>query len=66
MMKIASGQFRFQVTGTSGPDYVTEASTNFGTWVGLGTNLAPTLPFEFTDPTAGAFSNRVDRVRLQP
>ena len=62
----SNGQFRFQVSGTAGPDYVTEASTNFGNWLRVGTNLSPALPFEFTDLTAGTFSNRAYRVRLQP
>ncbi len=61
-----NGQFRFNVSGDVGPDYVIQASTNFSDWVNLNTNLSPTLPFQFIDPAAGSRNQRAYRVRLEP
>ena len=49
-----------------GPDYVILASTNLTIWAGIATNTPSALPFQHTDPTTGAFSNRFYRVRLEP
>jgi len=61
-----NGAFQFQVSGTTGPDYVIGATTNLADWSDIATNLAPATPFPFTDGAAGSFSNRSYRVRLEP
>lgn len=58
--------FRFNVNGFAGPDYVISVSTNLTEWVDIHTNLAPALPFQFNDPSAGAGGFKTYRVRLQP
>jgi len=65
-LEYLNGQFRFQLSGAVGPDYVIMASTNLSQWESLRTNLSPTTPFQFIDPDAGASSQRAYRVRLEP
>ena len=61
---LPNGQFQFRVSGTSGEQYVIEASTDFTTWTPLLTNTA-TL-YDYTDPGAGSFSSRIYRAVLTP
>ena len=60
-----SGQFRFQISGTPGPDYVIMAGTTPTSFVDLSTNLSASPPFSFTN-NVGGLTNRFYRVRLQP
>ena len=59
------GQFQMMVTGTPGTNYIVETSPSLtpGIWTALKTNAAP---FLFTDPNAGAFSNRYYRAVWKP
>jgi Putative Ig domain len=59
-----NGQFKFQVNGTTGPDYIITASTNLSGWSDVFTNLSPSTPFQFTNSMT--FTNRFYRVRLSP
>ena len=59
-------QFKFQVNGTSGPDYIITASTNLLGWVGLFTNQSGVTPFQYTDTNAAAFPDHFYRVQLSP
>jgi hypothetical protein len=59
-----NGQFRFQVSGTAGPDYIIAASTNLSVWSDIFTNLSPSMPFQFTNNVT--FTNRFFRARLSP
>lgn len=59
-------QFQFLVSGMFGPDYVVTASSNLTNWNDLLTNYSAATPFLFNDAAAGAFSNRVYRIRLEP
>ena len=61
-----NGQFRFQVSGTTGPDYIIGVSTNLIQWSDVFTNLSPATPFEYLDTGAGLFNNRFYRARLSP
>jgi hypothetical protein len=54
----ANGQYSFTVTGTSGLQYIVEASTNMVNWVPVATNFSP---FQFVDPNAGQFQQRFYR-----
>ena len=58
-----SGQFGFSVSGTSGYEYMVEASTNLVNWVILTTNTAP---FNFVDTNANQFSRRFYRAVYDP
>jgi Bacterial Ig domain/Fibronectin type III domain len=52
------GQFALSVAGSSGVNYVVEASTNLVDWVPVWTNMPP---FTYTDFNAGQFSQRYYR-----
>jgi hypothetical protein len=62
----SNGQFKVQVSGTVGPDYVIVASSNLVQWSDLFTNSSPATPFQFTDTNNSPFRNRFFRARLQP
>jgi hypothetical protein len=62
----AEGQFTMEISGTMGPDYVIEGSTNLASWSGLATNSSPSTPFQFSDPGAGNLSQRFYRAQLAP
>jgi hypothetical protein len=62
----SNSQFRIQVTGPTGPDYVFMVSSNLQQWADLATNATPAPPFTFADPAAGTVPRRVYRVRLAP
>jgi hypothetical protein len=61
---LANGQFKFQVTGTAGPDYIIASSTNLTAWSDIFTNLSPATPFLFTN--TGTLPIRFYRVRPAP
>ena len=65
-MGYANGQFSMSVAGSVGPDYVLQGSATLTNWVSLATNTPGSMPFIFTDPAAGAFSNRFYRAKQQP
>jgi hypothetical protein len=60
-----NGQFKIQVSGTTGPDYIISASGTLTNWTDLITNLSPATPFQFTDTNATS-TNRFYRARLSP
>jgi hypothetical protein len=60
----ANGQFKFQVNGTTGPDYIIASSTNLAVWSDIFTNLSPSMPFQFTNTVT--LTNRFFRARLSP
>ena len=55
---VQPGQVQFTPQGTSGLQYVVQASTDLINWVSLQTNTAP---FTFTDTQAGQFAKRFYR-----
>ncbi|HEX7577468.1 MAG TPA: hypothetical protein VF430_05455, partial [Verrucomicrobiae bacterium] len=57
-----NGQFKFQVSGTAGPDYIIASSTNLLVWSDIFTNLSPSTPFQFTNTVT--LTNRFFRARL--
>ncbi len=61
---LANGQFKFQVNGTAGPDYIIATSTNLSAWIDIFTNPSPSLPFQFTNAVTS--TNRFFRARLSP
>lgn len=63
---LPNGGLTVTVHGDAGPDYSLQASTNLAQWEALLTNLAPTLPFSWTDVTATNFTSRFYRVQLSP
>ncbi len=65
--RFARGQFKFQVNGPVGPDYLIEtaAALPAAQWTRLQTVTPATMPFTFTD-TNSALSDRYYRVQLGP
>ncbi|HEY3932786.1 MAG TPA: putative Ig domain-containing protein, partial [Verrucomicrobiae bacterium] len=61
-----NGQFKLQISGTTGPDYIIMTSGSLTNWTDLTTNLSPTTPFQYTDTNALSSTNRFYRVRLSP
>ena len=55
---LPSGQVGFAVAGTTGAQYIIQASTDLVNWVKLQTNVAP---FNFVDSNASQFSHRYYR-----
>lgn len=53
-----AGQFALTIAGSSGMNYIVQASTNLVNWVSVQTNAAP---FTFTDTEAGQFNQRFYR-----
>jgi hypothetical protein len=61
-----NGQFKMQVSGTTGPDYIIMTSGGLTTWTDLSTNLSPATPFQYTATNAVSSTNHFYRVRLSP
>jgi hypothetical protein len=59
-----NGVFRTTVSGSTGPDYAFEASTNLLNWVNVATQWNATTPFLWSD--TNSFPQRFYRVRLGP
>ena len=61
--------FTLKVTGTSGPDYFVDATTNLNrpsSWTPVATNLSASLPWVWTDLSVRNTPTRFYRVRLGP
>jgi hypothetical protein len=60
-----NNQFQFTLTGTSGSNYVVQASTNLaaGNWISLQTNAAP---FVFVESNVNSFPQRFYRGMVAP
>ena len=61
-----SSPFGFSVTGSSGPDYLIQSSSNLTDWSTQFTTNSPQLPFYWTDPNPPIFPQRYYRVLLGP
>jgi hypothetical protein len=65
-ISLTDGQFRMEVSGTAGPDYIIQAATVLSDWQNLWTNTPTALPFSFTDTNACSLDNCFYRVLLGP
>ncbi|HLP76249.1 MAG TPA: cellulase family glycosylhydrolase [Candidatus Paceibacterota bacterium] len=61
----AGGQFSFNVSGQSGPDYAVETSTNLTQWSTAFVTNSPALPFVWLDTNSPA-PQRFFRIKLGP
>jgi hypothetical protein len=61
----SNSAFRLSFVGTTGSNYILEASTNFINWTPLSTNQATTNVFDVFDPQATNFPHRFYRILLQ-
>ena len=64
-ISLAGGQFSFNVSGQSGPDYAIETSTNLTQWSNVFITNSPALPFNWTDNVTNS-PRRFYRVKLGP
>jgi hypothetical protein len=62
---LANQSFQLGIFGVPGSNYVLQASTNFTTWVPIGTNMALTNQIYFVDPNASNYPSRFYRVQQQ-
>jgi alpha-tubulin suppressor-like RCC1 family protein len=60
------GKFHLRITGSTGPDYIVQASDDLTHWVNIQTNSAASMPFDFVDSQSGSATHRFYRVRLGP
>lgn len=63
------GSLQFNITGSPGPDYIIEASTNLSlpnAWQPIFSNASPALPFIFTNPVSSNFNQQYYRIQLGP
>jgi hyaluronate lyase len=56
----------FLVSGSTGPDYSIEASSNLVNWFTVFSTNQPAIPFNWTDPYSTNFPMRCYRIRLSP
>ena len=63
---VSNNQFGISITGSLGPDYILQASTNLVAWTHLFSTNPPALPFSWTDAGATNFPARFYRVLLGP
>jgi Cellulase (glycosyl hydrolase family 5)/Fibronectin type III domain len=64
-VSVAGGQFSFNVSGQSGPDYAIETSTNLTQWSNVFITNSPALPFNWTN-AATSSPIRFYRIKLGP
>jgi hypothetical protein len=66
---LTNSLLQMQVSGSSGPDYIIQVSTNLSapnSWFSIFTNYSPTVPFFWSDFIATNFPVRFYRVQLSP
>lgn len=63
---LEGGQLHFVLSGTTGPDYILQASNDLKQWTDLQTNSPVLMPFDFAGPGLNLSSHRFFRVRLGP
>jgi hypothetical protein len=61
----AGGQFSFNVSGQTGPDYAIETSTNLTQWSNIFITNSPALPFNWTTAVTNS-PQRFYRIKLGP
>jgi hypothetical protein len=61
-----NGTFSLTVNGSTGHDYIIQASTDLVDWSSIYTNPMPALPFTWSDPGTSNYSERFYRIQLGP
>ena len=66
--QVTNGQFSLLISGSSGPDYIVQTTTNLANpmWKGVATNVSAILPWLFVDPAATNLNQQFYRVLLGP
>jgi len=65
-ISFAFGQFGFNISGQSGPDYAIETSTNLTQWSNVFITNSPAVPFVWTDTRTSNSLQRFYRIKLGP
>ena len=63
---VTNGILTMRVSGTTGPDFTMQASSNLVNWSSLFTTNSPALPFVWADTNASNFPGRFYRGLLSP
>ena len=66
MPSLEAGQLHFVLTGSTGPDYVLQASNDLKQWADIQTNSPTFMPFDVAGPGLNLSSQRFFRLRLGP
>jgi hypothetical protein len=61
-----NGQFKIQINGTTGPDYIIMAGDKVTGLTDVITNFSPATPFQYTVTNGNSATNHFFRVRLSP
>ena len=62
----SNGQFQFMISGSTGPDYVIQYSTNLTSWIVLTNITSPTMPFLWSNINSTNFPFGFYRILLGP
>jgi hypothetical protein len=65
-LALNNGQFGFQVSGQSGPDYAVQISSNLFNWSTLFITNSPVMPFSWTDTNPAALPAQFYRLKVGP
>ena len=65
-LPVRNGSLTINLTGSAGPDYIIQGSTDFVNWANLSTNTPAAMPFSITDTNASAIRLRFYRALLGP
>ena len=64
----SNGNVNFSITGQSGFGYIVQTTTNLAnpnSWQDLATNIVGSVPWNYSDPSAGGYPMRFYRVKSQ-
>ncbi|MGA2028783.1 MAG: hypothetical protein ABSG87_01750 [Verrucomicrobiota bacterium] len=65
-LAVNNGQFSFQISGATGPDYAVETSTNLLDWSTVFITNSPAMPFLWVDTNSAALPMQFYRVQIGP
>jgi hypothetical protein len=65
-LSVNQDEITMSVNGNAGLDYTLQASENLESWMDLFSTNATVVPFTWTVPNAGVFTNRFFRILLGP
>jgi dextranase len=63
---LSNGQFQFKISGSTGPDYAIQYSTNLVSWTALTNISSPTVPFLWSNTNSTRFPLGFYRIILGP
>jgi len=65
-LSFTNNSYQLRVTGTIGPDYLLQASSDLMTWLNLQSNSPLSMPFDFVQTNLNSYPKQFYRVKLGP